>query len=255
MSAASTTRSASLSLDDPAQRAAELAREWESLETPELIQRCVDLLPGPWAVGSAFGREGVVLLDLVRQLGLNFSVLFLDTGYHFPETLAFRDAVAREMDLSVRSLLPTETASEQDIRLGAYLHDRDPDLCCQLRKVDPLARALREFSGWFTGIRRDQSPGRARAPLVEWQPISADHGVYKVNPLARWTRSEVEAYHAAHRLPSHPLWARGFPSVGCAPCTRAIAPGAPERAGRWAGTGKSECGIHTLGLRVPARTP
>ncbi|HEV2449300.1 MAG TPA: phosphoadenylyl-sulfate reductase [Thermoplasmata archaeon] len=255
MSAAASPRSSSGPFDDPVRRAAELARQWESLPTPELIRRCATVLPGPWAVGSAFGREGVVLLHLVREVGLDFPVLFLDTGYHFPETLAFRDAVASELGLSVHSLRPEETVAEQDVRLGAYLHDRDPDLCCRLRKVEPLARALAGFSGWFTGIRRDQSPGRSQAPVVEWQPVSADHGVFKVNPLARWTRREIEVYHAEHRLPSHPLWAAGFPSVGCAPCTRAIAPGAPERAGRWAGTGKSECGIHTLGLRVPTRTP
>jgi phosphoadenosine phosphosulfate reductase len=235
------------------ERADALSRAWEPLEAREILERCTTEIPGPIALGSAFGREGVVLVHLARGVGLDLPVLFLDTGYHFSETLEFRDSVAREMGLSLVNLLPTESVAEQDRRLGARLYARDPDRCCRLRKVEPLQRALAGYGGWLTAIRRDQSAGRASAPIVEWQQISPTHGVYKVNPLARWTRHEVEAYHAAHGLPTHPLWERGFASIGCAPCTRPIAPGADERAGRWPGTGKTECGIHSLGLRVPAR--
>jgi phosphoadenosine phosphosulfate reductase len=237
------------------EHAAALSRDWEELEAREILERCPAEIPGPIALGSAFGREGLVLLHLARDSGLQLPVLFLDTGYHFAETLEFRDAVTREMGLSLVNLLPEESVAEQDARLGPRLYARDPDTCCRLRKVEPLRRALGSFGGWITAIRRDQSPGRAYAPIVEWQPISSEHGVYKVNPLARWTRQEVEAYHVAHALPVHPLWSRGYASIGCAPCTRAIAPGAEERSGRWPGTGKTECGIHTMGLRVPARAP
>ncbi|MCI4346591.1 MAG: phosphoadenylyl-sulfate reductase [Thermoplasmata archaeon] len=245
----------------PTRTAAELSRAWEELDTREILRRAHSRFGPRLAVGSAFGKDGVVLLHLLRTQGYDFPVLFLDTGYHFPETLAYRDELARELSLSVVNLSPSESVDAQGARLGAELFARNPDLCCELRKVEPMRAALRGYSAWFTGLRRDQSPARAATPVVEWQELSSDGaGVFKVNPLARWSRGAVEEYLAGSGLPAHPLWGRGYPSVGCAPCTRAVAPGAPEREGRWAGTGKTECGIHgsawpgrpSLGLPTPA---
>jgi phosphoadenosine phosphosulfate reductase len=233
--------------------ARELSIEWEGLETKEILRRAVDRFGSGIAVGSAFGKDGVVLLHLLRAQQLDLPVLFLDTGYHFPETLAYRDQIARELSLRVVNIQPSETVAAQDSRLGRELFAGNPDLCCELRKVRPMRAALRGYTAWLTGLRRDQSPARAHVPVVEWQRLSPDgEGVFKVNPLLRWSRSEVEEYLSATGLPLHPLWRRGFPSIGCGPCTRAVPPGAPERAGRWAGTGKTECGIHSNSVRAGA---
>ncbi|MCI4364407.1 MAG: phosphoadenylyl-sulfate reductase [Thermoplasmata archaeon] len=235
--------------------AAELSKEWEGLETRELLRRARARFGPRLAVGSGFGKDSVVLLHLLRSEGLNLPVLFLDTGYHFPETIAYRELLARELALEVVDISPEETVAEQDERLGAALYERNPDFCCELRKVRPLRAALGSYTAWFTGVRRDQSPGRATAPLVEWQQLSAEgRGVFKVNPLATWSRRDVQEYLARTGLPPHPLADRGFPSIGCGPCTRAVAPGMPERAGRWAGTEKSECGIHSSAWRTRSST-
>lgn len=169
-------------------------------------------------------------------------VLFLETGYHFPETLATRDEAARRLPITVVNALPTQTIAEQDARYGPQLHERDPDLCCALRKVAPLNRALEGHDAWVTGARRVDAATRSELPVVQWD---AKHGLVKINPLALWSDDQIEAYQAEHDLPRHPLVARGYPSIGCAPCTRAVAPGDDPRAGRWAGQGKTECGIHS----------
>ncbi len=194
---------------------------------------------GRFAVVSSFGADAAMLLALVAEVDPAVPVLFLDTGMHFPETLAYRDALTARLGLTdVRSIPPDPAAvAARDPR--GDLHLFVPDDCCALRKVAPLARALAPFAAWATGRRRQQTATRARLPFVE----TAD-GRRKFNPLADWSAERVAAELARRDLPRHPLVARGYPSIGCAPCTRAVRPGEDARAGRWAGHAKTECGIH-----------
>ncbi len=201
-----------------------------------------------WAVAT-FGKglivaasmQDTILPHLFGTRLPGVEVLFLETGYHFPETLATRAAAAGTLPITVVNALPRQTVSEQDAEYGPRLHERDPGLCCALRKVEPLGRALEGRAAWVTGLRRADASTRADAPVVSWD---AKHGLVKINPLALWSDAQVEEYQASHGLPRNPLVAQGYPSIGCAPCTRAVAPGEDARAGRWAGTDKTECGLH-----------
>lgn len=168
--------------------------------------------------------------------------LFLDTGYHFSETLGTRDAVESSMRLTIVDVLPVQTVAEQDAEHGAELHRREPALCCQLRKVEPLTRTLAGYEAWITGVRRDEGPTRADTPWVTWD---TKNGLVKINALASWTFDEVLDYARDHDIIVNPLVNDGYPSIGCAPCTRRVAPGEDPRAGRWAGFDKTECGLHT----------
>lgn len=168
--------------------------------------------------------------------------LFLETGYHFPETEGTRDAVESTMQLTIVDVLPKLTVEEQDAKYGKDLFARDPGLCCQMRKVEPLAEQLANYEVWITGVRREDSPLRGGTPLVEWDE---KNGLVKVNPLAAWTFDELLDYAAEHDVVINPLLNDGYPSIGCAPCTRRVAPGEDPRAGRWAGLDKTECGLHT----------
>lgn len=192
------------------------------------------------AVATSF--SDTVLAHLAGRVAPGVDVLFLDTGYHFPETLGTRDAAAATYPVRVRSVTPERSVAEQDRDLGPRLYARDPDRCCALRKVAPLEQALRGYAAWASGVRGEESPTRATAREVEWD---ARRGMVKVNPLVGWTQDDVDAYVAAHGLLSNPLVDEGYASVGCAPCTRPVAPGAGARSGRWAGLAKTECGIHT----------
>lgn len=202
-----------------------------------------------WAVAT-FGKGLIVAASMqdtilphlfgTRLPGVD--VLFLETGYHFPQTLATRDEAARLLPITVIEALPRQTVAEQDAQYGPRLHDRDPGLCCALRKVEPLGRALAGYGAWVTGLRRADAATRADSPVISWD---AKHGLVKINPLALWSDEQVERYQGEHDLPRHPLVAQGYPSIGCAPCTRAVRPGEDPRAGRWSGTDKTECGLHT----------
>ena len=201
-----------------------------------------------WA-GETFGDDFAVtssmadglLSHLASRAVPGVNVVFLDTGYHFAETIGTRDWVSGVMPITLVNVLPEKTVAEQDAEYGAELHDRDPDLCCSLRKVQPLAKALAGYSAWGSGVRRDESPTRAGTKVVDWD---AKRGMVKVNPLAAWTQEHVDAYLAEHQVPVNPLQEIGYASIGCAPCTRPVAPGEDPRAGRWAGRGKTECGLH-----------
>ncbi|KQY59243.1 phosphoadenosine phosphosulfate reductase [Aeromicrobium sp. Root495] len=168
--------------------------------------------------------------------------LFLDTGYHFSETIGTRDAVESSMELTIVDVLPKRTVAEQDAELGKDLFARDPALCCQLRKVEPLSDSLSGYEVWITGVRRDEGPTRADTPWVTWD---AKNRLVKVNPLADWTFDEVLAYADEQDVIVNPLVTDGYPSIGCLPCTRKVAEGEDPRAGRWAGFNKTECGLHT----------
>jgi len=193
------------------------------------------------AAAVACSMADAVLPHLVSQQLPGVDVLFLDTGYHFPETYATRDEVARALDVRVIDVLPERTVPEQDAEHGAELFSRDPSLCCALRKVAPLQRSLAGYEAWFTGVRREEAPTRSSTPLISWDERN---GLVKVNPLAAWTFDELLEYASAHEVPVNLLMANGYPSIGCAPCTRAVAPGEDPRAGRWAGIAKTECGLH-----------
>ena len=168
-------------------------------------------------------------------------VLFLQTGYHFPETIGTRDALEATSDVTIVDVWPVQTVAEQDATFGAQLHDRDARQCCGLRKVEPINRELASYEAWVTGLRREDSPLRADTPLVEWDSA---HQMVKINPIAAWTFDEVVEYAGTHGVPINLLLTEGYPSIGCAPCTRPVAPGEDPRAGRWAGLAKSECGLH-----------
>jgi len=194
---------------------------------------------GRIAVVSSFGADSAMLLALVAEIDPATPVLFLETGMHFAETLAHRDALVARLGLTdVRDIRPDPVelaANDPDGELHRWI----PDDCCAVRKVAPLARALAGFDAWATGRRRQQSRTRAALPFVE-----TEAGRRKFNPLADWSAERILAELARRDLPRHPLVARGYPSIGCAPCTRAVRPGEDPRAGRWAGQAKTECGIH-----------
>jgi phosphoadenosine phosphosulfate reductase len=168
-------------------------------------------------------------------------MLFLDTGYHFAETIGTRDAVAATLPVTIRTISPRQTVAEQDASFGARLYERNPDQCCALRKVLPLRRALKDYVAWASGLRRDESPTRSAIRVVEWDEQRA---MVKLNPIAAWTQADVDAYIAAHGVLVNPLLFDGYGSIGCGPCTRRLAAGEAPRAGRWAGTDKIECGLH-----------
>jgi phosphoadenosine phosphosulfate reductase len=192
----------------------------------------------------ASSMADAVVVDLVSRTAAGVDVLFLDTGYHFAETIGTRDAVDAIYPVRVMTIEPPLTVQEQDSRYGADLFARDPDRCCAMRKVEPLRRVLAGYDAWITGLRRADSPTRAGTGVVEYD---AQFGKVKINPIARWTDANVEAYIAERGIVVNPLLLDGFASIGCAPCTRRAAGGTDLRAGRWAGFAKNECGIHASG--------
>jgi phosphoadenosine phosphosulfate reductase len=224
--------------------AAEADARFEGIADP--VEQALAVLR--WA-GETFGDGFAVtssmadglLSHLASRAVPGVHVAFLDTGYHFAETIGTRDWVSSVMPITLVDVRPEQTVAEQDAEYGAQLHDRDPDLCCSLRKVRPLAKALAGYAAWGSGVRRDESPTRAGTRVVDWD---AKRGMVKVNPLAAWTQDDVDAYVAEHQVPVNPLQEIGYASIGCAPCTRPVAPGEDPRAGRWAGRGKTECGLH-----------
>jgi phosphoadenosine phosphosulfate reductase len=189
----------------------------------------------------ASNMQDAVLVDLAARARPGVDVLFLETGYHFAETIGTRDAVEHTYDVRIVNATPEHTVAEQDSLLGKDLFAREPNECCALRKVVPLERTLAGYDAWATGVRRVEAPTRANTPLVTYDE---KFGLVKVNPIAAWSDEEMDDYIAEHGILVNPLVAEGYPSIGCAPCTAKPAPGADKRSGRWAGTGKIECGLH-----------
>ena len=219
---------------------AELAgAELEGAHPVEVLRWAGETFGERFAITSSMGDA--VLTSLAAEAIPGVPVIFLDTGYHFPQTLATRDRVAGELPVQVVTVKPQLTVAEQNIKYGQSLYARDPDLCCAMRKVEPLNRVLRGYDAWASGIRRDESESRAGTPVVGWD---ARREMVKVNPLATWTQSDVDAYAAERSVIVNPLVELGFASIGCAPCTQRVAPGEDARAGRWAGQEKTECGLH-----------
>lgn len=232
---------------------AERARELSARHADRPAETVLDSairqdFPGRIGLVSSFGTEAAVLLHMVSRIDPYVPVIFLDTWKHFPETLAYRDTLIAELGLcNIQSVLPRPASLAADDPVGD-LHATNPDLCCHVRKTLPMLAALRSLDCWITGRKRAQAETRAELMLFETQ----DRWL-KLNPLLDWTPADVSAYFETHNLPRHPLQTRGYPSVGCAPCTRAVAPGEDARAGRWADSDKTECGIHFENGRMVRR--
>ncbi|MGW6062566.1 phosphoadenylyl-sulfate reductase [Streptomyces sp. NPDC055189] len=226
--------------DDELKALAEQAgRDLEDASALDILRWAVDTFGERFCVTSSM--EDAVVAHLASRARPGVDVVFLDTGYHFPETIGTRDAVAAVMDVNVITLTPKQTVAEQDAEFGAKLHDRNPDLCCAMRKVKPLEEGLTSYAAWATGLRRYESPTRAGTPVVGWDEKRRK---VKVSPIARWTQDDVDAYVNEHGVLTNPLLMDGYGSVGCAPCTRRLLEGEDARAGRWSGNAKTECGIH-----------
>lgn len=220
--------------------ASRVEERFVALDARALLRLSIqDLYPGRIALVSSFGADSAVLLHMVASIDTATPVVFVDTGHLFPETLAYRDELVDLLGLSnVQAVAPsTEDLATYDPE--RFLWSSDPDLCCEVRKVRPLGRAIEGFDAWITGRKRFQSGTRANLPLFE-----AEGARIKINPLASWNATRLLAYLDAHALPRHRLVAQGYPSIGCIPCTSMVKPGEDARAGRWRGRGKTECGIH-----------
>ena len=228
----------------------ELVSVCEGLPAEEVLARVLRTAPRV-ALACSFGVEDMVLLDMVMRIDRKATVFYLDTDLLFPETYALRDrAVERYGIPGLRRVAPGLTVKEQAQRHGDRLWERDPDACCALRKVKPLESVLAKCDAWITGIRRDQSPARENAQVVEWD---ARFGLIKVNPLAAWTIDRVWTYIHAYGVPYNPLHDHGYPSIGCLHCTRPVKPGEDPRSGRWSNFAKTECGLHAARPEDPVR--
>lgn len=225
---------------DHLRRAAERAGdELDGASALEILKWADELLGDGWCVTSSMAD--VLVPHLASQVHPGVDVVFLDTGYHFAETIGTRDAAVATMNVNVRTIEPRLTVAQQDALYGPNLYEHNPDQCCTMRKVIPLRDALRGYRGWASGLRRDEAASRRRVGVVEWD---ARRSMVKVNPIAAWNQDEVDEYIATNGILVNPLLYDGYGSIGCAPCTRRIKPGEDARAGRWAGTSKTECGIH-----------
>jgi phosphoadenosine phosphosulfate reductase len=220
--------------------AAQAADDLADAPAQEVIAWAAQTFGARIAITSSMTDAVIIHLAAAVQPGID--VIFLDTGYHFPETIGTRDAVSTVYPVNVINVTPSRTVAEQDAALGPRLYGRNPDLCCYLRKVVPLERALEPYDAWITGVRRDETAARSDTRVVEWD---ARREMVKVNPIVNWTQDQVEAYIIEQGVLVNPLVDEGYPSIGCATCTMRVAPGADPRSGRWTGTGKTECGIHT----------
>ncbi|MFJ4471832.1 phosphoadenylyl-sulfate reductase [Streptomyces sp. NPDC089424] len=219
--------------------AEQAGRDLEDASALEILRWAAKTFGERFCVTSSM--EDAVVAHLASRAMPGVDVVFLDTGYHFEETIGTRDAVEAVMDVHVITLTPAQTVAEQDAEYGPRLHDRDPDLCCFLRKVKPLEQGLATYTAWATGLRRDESPTRADTPVVAWDEKRQK---IKISPIARWTQDDVDAYVTEHGVLTNPLLTDGYASIGCAPCTRRVLAGEDARAGRWAGRSKTECGLH-----------
>jgi len=224
---------------DLEQVAADAGRALETASEHDILAWAAETFGGRFCVLSSMADAVVASLAARAKPGVD--VVFLDTGYHFAETIGTRDAVAATYDVNVISVSPEQTVAEQDSAYGKDLFGRDPDLCCALRKVAPMEQALTNYDAWATGLRRDESPTRANTPVVQWD---SRRRKVKVNPIARWTQDVVDAYIAENHILVNPLVDDGYLSIGCWPCTAKVEAGADPRSGRWAGRSKTECGIH-----------
>lgn len=216
------------------------AEELESATPQEVIAWAVETFPNI-TFACSFGAEDVVIVDMLQKISPSTDVFYLDTDFHFKETYETRDSMAERYNLDFVRVSPEITPEEQAQRYGDELWKSDPNACCNIRKVEPLTRILSQYDAWITGIRRDQAPTRANAKKIEYD---VKFGLVKFNPLASWTSEDVWNYIRENDVLYNPLHDRNYPSIGCEHCTRQVMPGEDPRAGRWAGSEKTECGLH-----------
>lgn len=218
----------------------EKAEEFEGSSPETVIKWAVETFPNI-TFACSFGAEDVVIVDMLQKISPATDIFYLDTDFHFKETYETRDRIAEKYGISFVQVKPDLTPEEQAAKHGDELWKRDPNACCNIRKVEPLTRILGKYEAWITGIRRDQAPTRANAKKVEYD---TKFGLVKFNPLAAWTSEDVWDYIRENNLIYNPLHDQNYPSIGCEYCTRPVMPGEDPRAGRWSGTGKIECGLH-----------
>lgn len=209
----------------------------------EILRWAVDRYHPRLTMATAFGAEGCCIIHMLAEIEPGVRIFNLDTGYQFPETLELRERIKERYGIAVEMVRPELTVKEYEEEHGGPLYEMRPDQCCYDRKVLPLRRAVQGYEAWISSIRRDQTEHRARAGIVQWDP---KFNLVKVNPLLGWTKREVWGFIVKHRVPYNSLHDRNYPSIGCWPCTRPVAEGEDERAGRWAGKVKKECGLHVI---------
>lgn len=221
---------------------------FEGAPLEDILGWCWETYGTRAAIGTSFQGAGLVVTDTAYRHGFAFPSFTLDTGLLFPETLALKSKIEQRFGMEIESLVPEQTVDEQATEHGPELWNTNPDLCCALRKVLPLQKKLSELDVWITGLRREQSETRETIQIVELYhfDVLRDRHILKLNPLANWSRDQIHAYLDEHDLPRNELASRGYRSIGCMPCTRPVGEGENERAGRWTGFNKSECGIHTF---------
>ena len=225
--------------DDLKRHAAEL----ENATAAEIVAWAAKTFAPRLTFATSLGIEDCAIVDLIARQSLPIDIFTLDTGLLFPETYALWRQIQDRYGLTIRAVPPEFTVDEQAAREGPELWARDPDRCCDLRKIQPLRSTLANYDAWITAIRRDQTPDRANAPVAGWD---GRFGLIKINPLVRWTSADVQAYVREHRVPYNPLHDRNYPSIGCMPCTSPVLAGEDPRSGRWRGKEKTECGLHIM---------
>jgi phosphoadenosine phosphosulfate reductase len=221
-----------------------LSDSFEAKQPWDVLEYALQRYAGRIVLACSFGAEDVVLLDMIHRIDPATPLFYLDTDFLFPETLEVRGRLIARYGLEPNQLIQVKSAltpDEQAAQYGPALWQRDPDRCCELRKIEPLTRILSKYEAWITGIRRDQAPTRANAGLVEWD---RKFQLIKVNPLARWKSEDVWTYIRLHEIPYNALHDRNYPSIGCTHCTAPVLPGEDPRSGRWKNSGKTECGLH-----------
>jgi phosphoadenosine phosphosulfate reductase len=231
---------------------AELQSTAESWNPQRVLAWAFEIFGNRVAISSAFGAEGMVLIDIASRLRKDFHLFTVDTEFLFPETYALMDQIEQKYQIKIERVFSLLSPDVQEDIHGAALWARDPDQCCNLRKVEPLRRKLSELDAWITSIRRDQTSFRKAAGKIEWDE---KFGLVKVNPIADWTSKQVWNYLRDHKVPYNSLHDQNYPSIGCTHCTRAVRPGEDPRAGRWPGLSKTECGLHVLNGKNLAPNP
>ncbi|MCS7049144.1 MAG: phosphoadenylyl-sulfate reductase [Verrucomicrobiae bacterium] len=231
----------------------ELSAQFEGQHPRQILQWAADQFMPRLAISTAFGPEGLVILDIaMRKVTPRIPVFTIDTGFLFPETQELITKIEKDYGITVERLHPDLTPEQQAAQYGPELYRREPDKCCHLRKVLPLQKKLPQLDAMITGLRRTQSATRANAAVLQLQQTPDGYRYLKINPLVGWSKEEVWWYIVSHQLHYNPLHDRGYASIGCTPdcCTRPVQPGEDERAGRWAGTDKKECGLHTFAANI-----
>jgi phosphoadenosine phosphosulfate reductase len=225
------------------ERISQLQAAAESWTPERVLNWSFETFGNTVAISSAFGAEGMVLIDIASRVRQTFRLFTLDTEFLFPETYNLMDQVEQRYGITIERVYPLASPEEQERAHGPALWLRNPDHCCNMRKVEPLRRKLGELQAWITSIRRDQTASRASAGKIEWDE---KFGLVKINPIADWSSQQVWQYIREHDVPYNVLHERNYPSIGCTHCTRAVRPGEDPRAGRWSGFSKTECGLHII---------